>query len=170
MTSSTKTIDPQQIFDTAEGFREACRIFNAAAQQGYRVITLVMAVNASFALEAYLKCLLFLEQGTFPKTHDLKKLFYTLPTQTQAELTKAHDPHVANNILLQDAKKKGTKIDLDSLLESGKDSFVYFRYAFEGKAQGISFALNGLSTCIRERILVLHPHWKKPDFSQQVPA
>jgi hypothetical protein len=159
-------IDAQEIFQTGEGFLEACRILNEAANQGFPVRTLVMAVNASLALEAYLKCLLFLERQAFDKTHDLKKLFNALQPQTQAQLRKEHDQHAGESGSLQRAKEQGFKVDLDSLLESGKDAFVYFRYAFEGRNRDVHFGLNGLTKCVRERILALKPEWKRPLFEE----
>jgi hypothetical protein len=82
----------------------------------------VMATNASFSLELYLKCLLAIEQGLYLEGHYSKELFRNLSRQTKASLTRYHNNFVAGKTQFDDAVKRGFKIDLDSLLESGRDA------------------------------------------------
>jgi hypothetical protein len=52
------------------------------------------------------------------------------------------------------------KIDLESLLEQGQDTFVSVRYPYERRAKdGILFGLGLFRECVRERILALRPDW-----------
>lgn len=148
--------DPKLAFTTAEAFKEVCKVLWDAIQNGNtRILPLAMATNAAFALEMYLKCLLLLEQGQAPRGrdgHDLHKLFHALNPTVQSQLTKDHEGFF---------KSKGLPVDdLEELLKRGRNAFVEFRYAHEQVPTGTYFALNGLTYCVRERILKAQPGWK----------
>jgi hypothetical protein len=156
-------MDPRQIFDTGEGFREACALFDLQAREGRAVLTLVMGMNAAYALEAYLKCLAFLEKGAFQKTHDFVILFNDLEKRTQQELKEQHDKEAVGDSRFAAAQRQGIPSDLDTLLQVGKDSFVKFRYAFEGNGNKTVFGLGKFMRIVRKKFLPLNRNGKRLD-------
>jgi hypothetical protein len=157
-----KKLDPEKkAFVSAEAFLEVCKVLVAAIQSGNRgILALTLATNASFTLEMYLKCLLSLEQGQAPRGHDLHKLFHVLSSTTQSELTKDHEGFLNSKPeLVARARKLGLPTDLEELLKRGRNAFTDFRYAHEQIPSGTDFALNGLTYCVRQRILKLRPDW-----------
>jgi hypothetical protein len=125
-----------------------------------RILPHTLATNASFALELYLKCLLSLEQGQMPHGHDLHELFHALSDTTQSELTRDHRKFLCSQPeLVVRARMLGLPTDLEELLKLGKNAFIDFRYAHERISPGTDFALNGLTYCVRQRILKLQPSW-----------
>jgi hypothetical protein len=116
----------------------------------------------AFTLELYLKCLLKLQCGTFPATHDLEKLFRNLPPATRDSLRKAHDSRAENDpAFTQFRRQFGLKTDLDSLLETGRNVFEILRYLHEGNPTG-TWALNIFTWCVQQAILSLHPEFANP--------
>jgi hypothetical protein len=57
-------------------------------------------------------------------------------------------------------RRTGLPSDLEELLKRGRNAFVDFRYAFEQITPKTDFALNGLTYCVRERILKSQPKWE----------
>ena len=94
--------------------------------------------------------------------HDSKELFRNLSRQTKASLTKFHNNFVKGQPQFHEATKRGIKIDLDSLLESGRDAFTQFRYPYEdGVSDETTFGLGGLILGVKQRIFKHHPEWKQ---------
>jgi HEPN domain-containing protein len=154
--------DPRLAFVSAEAFLEVCKVLVAALEAGNtRILSLAMATNAAFSLEMYLKCLLLLETGNALWGHDLYDLFRTLSESTRSELTRAHEEFVESNpALMERLSQEGLATDLEQLLKRGRSAFSDFRYAHEQIPLNTDFALNGLTYCVRERILMLRPEWK----------
>ncbi len=128
------------------------------------VLQLPFGVLSALAAEIYLKCLLLLEAGQFPKTtHNLKELFMQLPRVTRIKLEQKHDEIRANHpafVAQNDASADPE--DLDSLLELAQESFVELRYLYEQDAtrmRGSVFPLLLFSICVRDRILEIRPGW-----------
>lgn len=143
-------------------FRQGEQYHQAALQLSQTNLVLPYTVNAAFALELYLKCLVALERAPnhIPKQHDLFKLFEMLNPETQASLVNdfrmevAKDPNKASAL----AEHLGFTDDLWHELGSSKDAFVLFRYAFEGKPA--RFTVGELIPCLRNYIVKLKPDWK----------
>lgn len=68
----------------------------------------------SFAIEIALKGLLKFRINSFPKTHDLKKLFERLDENDRIQLSKIH--------------KQNTNFDIADCLSKHKNTFMAFRY------------------------------------------
>ena len=68
-------LDPKHAFFTAEGFRDSAKLIFEARKAGNLLLGVPIVTNSAFALEMYLKCLLFLENGKQHAGHDLYKLF-----------------------------------------------------------------------------------------------
>ena len=149
-------------FVTAEAFLEVCKVLNKAIESGNtRILTLAMATNAAFSLEMYLKCLLLLEKGHASRSHDIHDLFHALSESTQAQLTKDHQDFVdSHSSFTVQARQTGSPNNLEELLNLGRNTFTDFRYAHERIPSKTIFGLNGLTFCVRERILKLRPDWK----------
>jgi HEPN domain-containing protein len=157
-----RKLDLKLVFLNAEAFLEVCKVIVEARKSGNtKMLNLALATNAALSLETYLKCLLFLEEGRAPRVHDLHWLFNALCPSTQSELKKAHEEFVNGNpSLVSEMRRTGLPSDLEELLKRGRNAFVDFRYAYEQIAPKTDFALNGLTYCVRERILKLQPKWK----------
>jgi len=107
------------------------------------------AVLASYSVELYLKCLLQIECGQYPESHDIKVLFGQLGRKTRDGLRKKHDAH---------PDRPG---NLDEMLEKGGDTFNKVRYLFE--RHKTEFGLNWLGELVRQTIISLHPDWEADD-------
>jgi hypothetical protein len=160
-TKKTQPFDVALAFQSAEAFDEVARLLHRAAMQGHTyILPIAIVTNASFALETYLKCLVALEGGVFLRGHDTWKLFRKLKRKTQTALCAYHENYIKGKPEFEAAKKKGIKVDLDSLLKRGRNAFVDFRYAYETIPAGRDWGVGGLNQALREEILKIHPEWK----------
>jgi len=152
--------DSKLAFLSAEAFLEICKVLIAAVRRGnMKILTLAIATNAAFSLEMYLKCLLLLEEGRAPYGHDIYRLFHSLSQSTRSELTKDHEAFVNSKpSFAAQARQTGTSTNLEELLKLGRNAFTAFRYAHEQIPSKTDFGLNGLTCCVRERILKLRPN------------
>jgi len=124
---------------------------------------LVYVVNASFAIELYLKCLLTVEGGQVPGTHNLKDLFNQVSRESRGKITKRHNTVAPHHPVLSGFDERlGINTDLDSLLERDQDVFSQVRYLFEGirdRTEPVGFGLELFGRIVRNRILDLRPEW-----------
>jgi HEPN domain-containing protein len=106
----------------ADGFRLSAGILTQFAlsdnENDRRRFAPGFSVLAAYSIELYVKCLLAIECGQFPRNHDIEELFKKLKPETREELRKKHDAH---------PNRPG---NLDELLEKGGDSFNKVRYIF----------------------------------------
>lgn len=116
------------------------------------------ATNRLLALELYLKALLIGDNAVFKPVHDLKKLFDTLPPESQAHIERRYNERLRSraglgvslglmlNFRLVDTLggefNKEVTVDpaftLSEMLQAARDGFVASRYLFE-KATYVSF-------------------------------
>ena len=123
-------------------------------------LNFAVSVNAALATELYLKCLLLIECGQFPKRHNLKLLFGQLKRSTRQALKKEHDEIVRRDKKVKTLVKRGMKLDLDSLLEKGQDIFEqFFRYPYEPTANGVFLWIDCVNSLYRRYILKSNPEW-----------
>jgi len=150
------------MFKSADAFRHVSELTLAQMGLGQAHLGFAYGVNGAFAVELYLKCLLTVEGGQIPSTHNLKALFQQLSRQSRAKLKKLHKERASNDAVFAALRQRGIKTDLDSLLEQGQDVFEQFRYIYEGiprDRQQVGFALNIFAGCVRDRILDLRLEW-----------
>ena len=125
-------------------------------------------VNAAFAVELYLKCLLSVEGGQIPETHNLKQLFNQVSRESRGKITKRHNKLAADHPVLSEFRQNlGIKTDLNSLLEDGQNIFTQFRYFFEdiaNRTEPIGFGLDLFGQIVRNRILDWRPEWVSTEF------
>ena len=160
------------ILKQADAFQRAsvlaldCALKEAKEQKLH--LSLVYGVNAAFAVELYLKCLLLIEGGQVPETHNLKQLFNQVSRESRGKITKRHNTLAADHPVLSEFRQKlGIKTDLNSILEDGQDIFTQFRYFFEGipnRMEPIGFGLDLFAQIVRNRILDLRPEWVSTEF------
>ena len=153
--------DPKLIFQSAEGFLNACRTLDTATKRGNPfILPIAMAVNSALALELYLKCLCTIESGFFFKGHEFDEQYLDLSQSIKDELRRRHDKAETNEFFAK-MRADGYKTDLDSLLSIGRNTFIHFRYAFEKDVatKGTAWALDSFMFDIREIILDRHPEW-----------
>ena len=156
-----KSVKLHRLFEAAEVFREASELLRANLVPTQMRMAAPWAVNGAFALELYLKCLLTIECGAYPDSHDLSELFRNLPRQTRHTLRKIHDKAADQDATFARARAAGYQTDLASLLEAGRDVFTQLRYAFENDPKGM-WGLNIFSFFVRKRILGHMDAHKKP--------
>lgn len=157
-------IDPLKIYMNAERYRIADRVLRI---EGHKDPNLMIAIGAphmvlsAFASELYLKCLLCLETGNVPQTHNLKALFRDLKPETKAKiehLWNAHAPEL-EELWLTMERTTGNTIprDLSALLDMSGKAFTELRYAHED--EHTSFLVGDLPPMLQRIILEQNPAW-----------
>jgi hypothetical protein len=168
---STSGLDPLKIFDQATRFHESDhRLRNTVPTDRPDQLPLVAypaMVLSALASELYLKCLLCIETGAVPNTHNLKELFNGLKSETkrklealwQEDIKTPQRQKVINHIrTLPDGK--GLKEDLIYALDLGADAFIELRYIYEN---GRSFFLLGeFPNMLRQVLLERFPELDRP--------
>jgi len=97
-------------------------------------------VNASFALELYLKVLLYLESGKWRRCHQLHGLFNELSTDSRRAIEQCYSQQIKREpayesiraTIQRDTSLKEFDWDLGHVLASISTAFERYRYAFEG--------------------------------------
>jgi hypothetical protein len=121
-------------------------------------------VLSAFASELYLKCLLCLETGKIPQTHNLKALYRDLLPDTKLRIESLWDagekqPNRQKMLAairnLPDGKNVSS--DLQYALEKGADAFRELRYFYETERS--IFLLTELPNHLRVVILEKMPWW-----------
>lgn len=152
----------ESIYNTAQQFENTA---NYLAQQ----IPLSMpkppvipfAVNVTFSVEMYLKCLILIETKEPPKKiHELHDLYKSLSNDSQTSIRMEFEKLTQNSPF---QNTKGTpfatmKIDIDSVLQRMNRTFVGWRYApLEKPKEGSGVSNTAeLITAIKKRINELH--------------
>jgi HEPN domain-containing protein len=124
----------------------------------------------SFAAELYLKCINHLASGTYPSTHDLKRLFSRLSNDWQ-QLVEEKFNEVLMSLppeFVSEMKSAGDKIDdLRYCINKSKDAFERMRYIYEENSKE-GFLVSHVTCGIRLAILSRKPDWRKfalgPDY------
>jgi hypothetical protein len=137
---------------------------------GQMHLGVVYVVLSALAVELYLKCLLAIQVGQYPETHNLKTLFGQLPAHTRGPIKKRHDKE-ASEKTPDDPVLVHNQIlgNLDSLLEECQDAFTLGRYLFEpGAVRKMRiFGLRIFERCLRDFILNIHPEWTSGESTSQ---
>jgi hypothetical protein len=133
-------------------------------------------VNLSFAGEIYLKCLLLIQTGDYPKkkeAHDLKYLFDNLPATDQSAVDETYKNEFKNSVLYRYCMTRKTVPKLSSVLDGAGETFVNMRYSFESKPkskpkskskdQGPTIGLQEFIEAVRRQILAIKPDWRESE-------
>jgi HEPN domain-containing protein len=168
MVKSPKTgLDPLKIFEHASRFHESDRRLRSTRSVGRNELPLVAhpaMVLSALASELYLKCLLCVETGGVPITHNLRALFRGLQPMTRRRLEDLWDgdirrPERQKMLDLMRTFPEGRELRLDLMyaLDVGADSFIDLRYFYE--KQQAFFLLGGFPNLLRSVILERFPSW-----------
>jgi hypothetical protein len=158
-----------KIFQHASHFHESDhRLRNTVPADRPNQVPLIAhpsMVLSVFASELYLKCLLCLETGKVPQTHNLKTLFDALKPETKRRLEELWDADVRKpqrQKVLDHVRTfpEGDKlrIDLPSVLELGANAFQELRYLYE--AGQSFFLLSDFPNLLRAVTLERMPWWR----------
>jgi len=120
-------------------------------------------VNAAFAGELYLKCLIRDEGHTPHGKHKLKSLFLELNGKTQTEIRRRYAEIVGKASPAVIASGT-TETNLDKALDESNRSFDQFRYLYEVKPRtttSSTFSAGLFVYVLRTLILARHPAWAR---------
>jgi HEPN domain-containing protein len=120
-------------------------------------------VLSSFTSELLLKCILVLEIGDAPNTHDLNALFQKLSPPTQQKIVDRWDKAVVahENQMTYNEKLSGQAIprDLPSALILCGKAFERMRYIYEDPLS-VSFYIIDLPRILITTVWEIRPDWK----------
>lgn len=120
---------------------------------------------SAFTSELYLKCLLCVETGNAPATHNLKNLFDALQLLTKREFDDLWDGDIRrpeNQLVIAHLRTlpagKTLRLDLRYALDVGANSFMDLRYFYE--TERAYFLLTDFPNLLRKVILKRFPAWQ----------
>ena len=165
--TSTTPTNPFRVFRQAEIFLAASDLLSnfilppgivPGASDARMVIPRMM--NRAFALELYLKCLILLDGGTIPMSHEYDVLFNRLSDLTKADLERRYEESIQSNSVALAIKSHfaSAEFGLPQVLAAEARAFVRWRYVFEGVPP--SFLSEWLLQAARERALDCNPDWQ----------
>ncbi len=166
MAKPKKTLDPTTIFLIAEQNHHASQHLAKAKSIGFEHdVTFPAVVISALSLEIYFKCLLVIETGTAPQTHDLRYLFNRLNPATQQKIRANYMPFMleAQRVISESAIASGVappNVDFDFVLNLSRNAFNITRYIYEGIPAMSGWVANGIVFATRQAILEKHPLWQ----------
>lgn len=155
-----------KIFQHAYHFHESDhRLRNTVPPDRPDQIPLVVhpaMVLSAFASELYLKCLLRLETGKVPQTHNLKALFRDLSPALRKQLEELWEAGMPERQKVLDEIRKlphgeELRTDLQYALDVGADAFRELRYFYETEKS--IFLLSDFPNLLHKVILQRMPQW-----------
>jgi hypothetical protein len=156
-------VDLQEMFKTAEVFRDAAGALAQSMGKGMLHLMFPMVVNGAFSMELHLKCLLAVENNV-TKGHDLKALFSALSKDSQDWIRGTYEKKYRPQEEARYRSVPGVphpSTDFDEVLAASSRAFEKFRYAFEGSVKdGEGWLAGSILECVRERTLALRPDLK----------
>jgi hypothetical protein len=128
-------------------------------------------VNAAFASELYLKCIIGLEGKRVPTSHDLGALYAMISGPAQRKMELLWDELYARappgNLDAAD-RMIGRKLprDLPTVLAEGSRAFEQFRYLYEGGGESsVTFLFPDVA---KRYIVELNPDWAGQQYASQI--
>lgn len=170
--------EPVKVFLHASAFHKSydllCRATAAEIEDGtdngltrdqrVGIIAHPAMVLSVFASELYLKCLLCIENGKVPATHNLEKLFDALEVATRHELDDLWDADIRHPVkqgvldhIRSTPAGQDLRLDLRYALAKGANAFVELRYFYEREQS--FFMLSDFPFLLRNAILKRMPSW-----------
>jgi hypothetical protein len=163
------TIDPLNIFRQANCFYQAlailCNVEPGNVQLAVTIGEPVMVVGA-FTIELFFKCLVCIETGKVPHSHNLRELFDQLSESTRARIQRTWDNDIAVHRKAEWDRVEaaiGIKAarDLPGALSAASKSFERIRYSYEGNTADVQYFLQDLPQLLRRVIVEIKPDWKQ---------
>lgn len=147
--------DAELKFRHAEAFVHAAGIVSEHAVTRAYLVPPVIVCRA-FAFELFLKCLIELEGGNYPKKHTLRLLFNLLSSTSQVDIKSRSIVCCA-----QWGSVRAPEPNPDKALDMSSEAFERFRYWFEPDYMGqSSWLADSLLRGIRDRLVMLKPDWE----------
>jgi hypothetical protein len=157
-------IDPLKIYMNAEAYRMAYIILGTQGNKDPQLMSTIASpqmVLSAFAIELYFKCLLCIETGSAPQTHNRKALFRELGPKTKARIEHLWSVHAVNLeelwAMMEKTTGKPIPRDFSSLLDLSGRAFSEIRYVHEDPTG--SFLVGDLPPVLRIVILERQPLW-----------
>jgi hypothetical protein len=164
--------DPQKIFRHAADFEFATlyladyiikKLESASPRTPVLVPDASRIVNSSLSLELYLKCLLSLEKGDYTRGHEIVKLFNDLSIDRRTrikELFAEEFNRIPHLVYLRQQAKDKKKYEIEQILQQANNTFVEWRYAFEG-LKNVEYTGQPVRNAVKRVILEIKPDWMK---------
>lgn len=161
-------VDPKIAFIHAENYFAASEILmDYMLHDNTRRVNVANVVLLTFAAECFLKCLLFLDKGSFPQRHELVELFDELDPENRKRLEE-YNEDFCSTIAIAAQRKANTphiKYDIRSLLNDSSTSFIDTRYMWEKAHKSVpavfGWGMDTVLLSLRKRILDLKPDWRE---------
>jgi hypothetical protein len=159
--------NPHNVFRVAIAFTAAGdAIIEKFGDQPPDCIEFPCAINRSFSLELYIKCLIILDKGIYFEDHNAKKAFNMLLPETRRQCEELYDQIRANDPLCKRESERLRRqgedpekyFKLKIALTRGALAFMQLRYPFETNIS-FDYALGPLELAARKVILDRKPEW-----------
>lgn len=155
------------LFDEAKVFMEAARLIhnNSISYRSDQKLlarhSIAANVNFYFAVELYSKCLLSIETGAIPHSHDLVYLFEQLSQRTKDDLLFKYCTYTKR----RDVRSWGifespTKDNFFSELTEARNKFVELRYISEEGDLVFKNEISGIVFHLKQIILEMRPDFR----------
>jgi hypothetical protein len=159
-----KTQEVWRMFKVGSGFWKGSKMLsNCLGKTKDFDLTSPILVNISFAGEVYLKCLLLIQTGKYPKrgreAHDLKRLYDELPKTDQAAIDNAYKNNFENSLLFRLLMKPKSVPKLRTVLAGAGETFINVRYGFDSEKEppGPTVGLQEFVEAVQQRLLAIKP-------------
>jgi hypothetical protein len=160
--------EPKRILQQAIGFYNVPGFLmdkQPAHHQEAVALAMTVCLLQAFTSELVLKCLIRIEGGSPPRTHDLLALFNLLSEPTRKRLEAMWFDYVQRNPDQSEALKQvGVTIEpeLASALAAGRRAFEFVRYWHENSDEEYVFYLEALPNMLFRVALDLRSDWARP--------
>ena len=155
---------PESIFQHAAKFRLAQKVLDSVAlgDPYGGALAEPLCVLAAFTTELMFKCLIYVEGGSPPPTHDLLELFERLsgPTRERLEAMWTDFVRLHPDEVEEFERGSGAALDpeLRLALAAGRKAFEQIRYFYEGP-KDFAFYLSRLPDMLAKVVFELRPDW-----------
>lgn len=112
-----------------------------------------------FSAEVVLKCLIFIERGQIPRTHELEKLYKGLSPESKTIIQRHFAASVGKNPTYSEIQKAfpgELSLDLMDVLKVVNRAFEEWRYTYEIKP-GSVYGIEEIISAVHNRIVELRP-------------
>lgn len=161
-------INPADIFVQADCFYTTlavlCNVNPEAVQLAVIMGEPVMVLGA-LTIELFLKCLICIESGDVPRSHNLKELYEKISPVLRSRIERGWDKIAAYRAGEWNSVEASMGVtiarDLPTALAVGADTFQKLRYSYEGETQRVQYYLQDLPRLLGRIVLEIRPEWEQ---------
>lgn len=154
--------NPKEVFEQAERFHLTAMVLSERFRETNNAsYIMTMCVNSAFAIELYLKCLLFIEKGKYPdRIHKLDELFNKVSHKNQKILCEYYNKFTDEGRIKSKILEihPDRKTDLISELSESANAFTLIRYIFDNKH--FVYTVGDLKNPLHRLIMELKSEWR----------